>query len=119
MKPQQAAATATKTRRNPIEPVTLIVTLTGRKAAAFRRMARYDETTHQEAADTAISRYVAAFTEWEKSDRSDRKKARELGITVSELRDREMTKLVGDYAEPFAEEVAAGVVAKLNAGGEA
>ncbi len=54
---------ATGTKR--IEPVTLTVTLTGRKAAAFRRMIRYDGLTAQEAADESMNGHLAAFTEME------------------------------------------------------
>ncbi|RYD63334.1 MAG: hypothetical protein EOP83_12445 [Verrucomicrobiaceae bacterium] len=90
-----------------IEPITLTVTLTGRKAAAYRRMCLRDGTTEQESADEAVSSYLAAFTEMESAERKERKDKR-AGIVPKQLVSDEF---VDRLADRIADNLVAGGVA--------
>lgn len=58
------------------QPLTLTVTLPPRKAAALRRMSKYDGVTEQESIERAIYSDIASFLEVEASHREDRKRER-------------------------------------------
>ena len=91
-----------------IAPVTVTVTLTGRKAAAYRRAVKYDKLTEQQAAEVALVDYVSAFTDMEDEWRSKAKRQR-TGVPEPLL-----------VSDEFAGRIASGVVARLeaaNAGG--